>query len=495
MRLSEDEDRRVLLLEAGPDYRSADTPAPMRSLTPSAVGVDEIMAVYGYPSIQARRSPKQRARLYWRGRGVGGSSAINGMYAIRTTVEDLDGWAAQGCTGWSHDEVLPLLVAMERDLDFGDEPYHGADGPTPIRRPARDDLLLHDLAVEQVALRMGFPSAPDHNAPGARGISPYAYNGDDERRWSTNDAYLEPARDRANLRILGGVLVDRVVFDGARAVGVRVIVDGAVRDLRATADVVLAAGAVHSPAILLRSGIGPAGDLRALGVPVLADLPVGRGFQDHAGLMATISLHDRSRIPKRQGHLCIRYTTGVGTEPDDGFIAVTNGLGMGAPIGGLVGWVNFVESRGRVEVTSTDPTVDPVVECNMLDHPDDRERLQVVFGHLRELAESPEVAEVATLVNYGLYDRTVPPGTTFTDAEFEEFALAAVIDTQHACGSCRMGAPDDPATVVDAEGRVLGVEGLRVADASTFPWVTRANTNLTAILVGEKIAQVMRAGR
>jgi choline dehydrogenase-like flavoprotein len=482
----------VLLLEAGPDYRSADTPAEMRSLTPTAVGVDELMAVYGYPNIRARRSPKQRERLYWRGRGVGGSSAINGMYAIRTTVEDLDGWAAAGCTGWSHDDVLPLLVAMERDLDFGGEPYHGADGPTPIRRPARDELLPHDLAVEQVALRLGFPAAPDHNAPGARGISPYAYNGDDDRRWSTNDAYLEPVRTRPNLRIRGGALVDRVRFEGTRAVGVRAIVDGTAVELRA-AEVVLAAGAVHSPAILLRSGVGPAEDLRSLGVPVLADLPVGRGFQDHAGLMATISLHDRSRTPRRQGHLCIRYTTGVGDEPDDGFIAVTNGLGMGAPIGGLIGWVNFVESRGRLELTSTDPTVDPLVECNMLDHPDDRARLRVVFGHLRELAESPEVAEVATLVNYGLYDRTVPPGTRFTEAEFDEFALAAVLDTQHACGTCRMGDPSDPRSVVDPDGRVLGVEGLRVADASVFPWVTRANTNLTAILVGERIARAMRA--
>ena len=493
-RLSEDGGRRVLLLEAGPDYRSADTPREIQQLSPIVVGVQDLMDVYGYPNILAKRSAKQDPRLYWRGRGVGGSSAINGMYAIRATVEDFDGWAAQGCTGWSHDEVLPLLARMERDLDFGHEPYHGADGPTPILRPTRDELLPHDLAVEAVALRMGFPAAEDHNAPGATGVSRYAYNGDGTKRWSTNDAYLEPARERDDLVIRGGVVVDRVLVEGSRAVGVRAIVDSReVVDFRG-AEIVLAAGAVHSPAILVRSGIGPSDELRGLGIDVRADLPVGRNFQDHAGLMATISLRDERLRPKRQGHLCIRYTTGVGDEVDDGFIAVTNALGMGAPIGGLVGWVNRVDSLGRVRVASTDPMIDPVVECNMLDHPDDKARMRIVFAHLREIAESPELAEVATLVHYGGLHRTAPPGTSFTDAELDDFALEAAIDTQHACGSCRMGSPEDPTAVVDPEGRVLGFDGLRVADASIFPWVTRANTNLTAILVGEKIAETMRAG-
>ena len=491
-RLSEDEDRTVLLLEAGPDYRSADTPHEIQQLTPTVVAVEELMRVYGYPNIKARRSAKQGLHRYWRGRGVGGSSAINGMYAIRATVEDFDGWAAAGCVGWSHDEVMPLLNRLERDLDFGDEPYHGSDGPTPITRPQRSEMLSHDLAVHAAALRMGFPEAEDHNAPGSWGVSPYAYNSDGEKRWSTNDAYLEPARARPNLVIRGEVVVDRVLFERRRAVGVRAIVDGAVEDFRA-ADVVVAAGAVHSPAVLFRSGIGPADDLRSLGVVVLADLPVGRNFQDHAGLMATISLHDDAPVPKpkRKGHLCIRYTTGVDDQVNDGFIAVVNSLGVGAPIGGLIGWVNRVDSVGRVQVVSTDPTVDPVVECNMLDHPSDKARMRVVFDHLREIASSPELAAAATVSHYGLY-RTAPADARFTEAEFDDFALEAAIDTQHACGSCRMGAPDDPTAVVDPEGRVLGVDGLRVADASVFPWVTRANTNLTAILVGEKIADAMR---
>jgi choline dehydrogenase len=490
-RLSEDEGRSVLLLEAGPDYRSADTPAAIQRLSPTVVGSERLMAIYGYPNILATRSAKQEPRRYWRGRGVGGSSAINGMYAIRATVDDFDGWAAQGCVGWGHDDVLPLLAKLERDLDFGSEPYHGDEGPTPIRRPARDELLAHDLAVEEAARRIGFPVADDHNAPGASGLSPYAYNSDGHRRWSTNDAYLEPARARGNLEIRGGALVDHVLFEGDRAVGVRVIVDGTALDLRG-AEVVVSAGAVHTPAILVRSGIGPADDLAALDVAVRADLPVGRNFQDHAGMMATISLHDETPRPLRQGHLCIRYTTGVGDDADDGFIAVTNALGIGAPIGGLVGWVNKVESVGRVQVVSTDPTVDPRIECNMLDHPLDRARMRIVFGHLREIAEAPEVAAVATVLHYGL-ERTAPADARFTDAELDDFALEAAIDTQHACGSCRMGSAEDPSTVVDPDGRVHGVEGLRVADASIFPWVTRANTNLTAILVGERIAQAMRA--
>jgi choline dehydrogenase len=165
---------------------------------------------------------------------------------------------------------------------------------------------------------------------------------------------------------------------------------------------------------------------------------------------------------------------------------------MGAPIGGLIGWVNKVDSVGRMQVVSTDPTVDPVVECNMLDHPNDKARMRIIFEHLREIASSPDLAAAATLSHYGLY-RTASPDTVFaTEAEFDDFALEAAIDTQHACGSCRMGGPDDPSAVVDPEGRVRGVDRLRVADASIFPSVTRANTNLTAILVGEKIAESMR---
>lgn len=493
-RLTEDASRTVLLLEAGPNYTSAETPESIQALIPTLIADEQAMATYGYPGIMAKRSSKQDPRLYWRGRGTGGSSAINGMYAIRATVEDHDGWAKRGCVGWGYDDVLPFLTKMETDLDFGSDPYHGDSGPTPILRPARDQFLAHELVLEANHARYGFELSPDHNAPGATGLSPYAYNSFGDKRCSTNDAYLEPARGRANLTIQGDTIVDTLVFEGSRCVGVNAIVGGAPGELRAD-EIVLCAGAVHTPAILVRSGIGPASDVRGLGLELRADLPVGENFQDHAGQMANIFLPnaDVAKPTKRQGHMVMRYTTGVGDESNDGVIAFVNTLGMGAPIGGLVGWVNYVDSVGRITVTSTDPTVDPFVEVNMLEHPNDMLRMKSIFQRMLDICEDPEFKEHAVIMGMGM-TAPVEPGALTNDAELEDFLLANAIDTQHACGSARMGDPSDPTTVVDPEGRVLGFDGLRVADASVFPFVTRANTNLTAILVGEKIAQSMREG-
>lgn len=490
-RLTEDASRNVLLLEAGPDYRAADTPPELHALIPTVIADEAMMSVYGYPNIMAKRSAKQDPRLYWRGRGVGGSSAINGMYAIRATVEDHDGWAKRGCVGWGYDDVLPLLNKMETDVDFGSEPYHGADGPTPIIRPPHEQFLPHELALEANAAGLGFALAPDHNAPGAAGLSPYAYNSFGEKRCSTNDAYLEPARGRANLTIQGDTVIDTVLFEGNRAVGVRAIVGGQVTEIRGD-EIVLSAGAVHTPAILIRSGIGPASDVRGLGVGLRADLPVGLNFQDHAGVMANLFVHNppEGLKPKRQGHMITRYTTGIGNETNDGVIAFVNTLGMGVPIGGVVGWVNYVDSVGRLTVTSTDPMVDPFVEVNMLGEPSDMQRLKSIYARIIEITEEPTFKAEASIVGLGLVAPRDPG--PMTDAELEDFLLTNAIDTQHACGTCRMGDSSDPTTVVDPEGRVLGFDGLRVADASVFPFVTRANTNLTAILVGEKIAQLMR---
>lgn len=494
-RLTEDEGRNVLLLEAGPNYTSAETPEMIHALIPMMITDEEVYATYGYPDLVAKRSSKQEDRRYWRGRGVGGSSAINGMYAIRATVEDHDAWAKRGCVGWGYDDVLPLLNHMETDLDFGGESYHGDNGPTPILRPARDQFLPHELVLETNAGKFGFGLAPDHNAPGATGLSPFAYNSFGETRCSTNDAYLEPARGRANLTIQGDTMIDTLIFEGTRCVAVNAIVGGERVELRAN-EIVLCAGAVHTPAILVRSGIGPASDVKGLGIELRADLPVGENFQDHAGQIANIFLPnaDVTKKTRRQGHMVIRYTTGIGGETNDGVIAFVNTLGMGAPIGGLVGWVNYVESIGRITITSTDPTVDPYVEVNMLDNPNDMARMKSIYKQMMEICNDPEFAEHATVMGIGMMAPTTPDQLT-NDAELEDFLLANAIDTQHACGTARMGDPSDPTTVVDPEGRVLGFEGLRVADASVFPFVTRANTNLTAILVGEKIAQSMRDGK
>ncbi|MEQ3553433.1 GMC family oxidoreductase N-terminal domain-containing protein [Pseudonocardia nematodicida] len=475
-RLSEDDGRRVLLLEAGPDYRSADAVPMLRGVEPGKVHLArELAASHTFPDLVATRSSAQQPLPYIRGRGAGGSSAINGLFAIRPPREDFDGWAAQGCTGWSFDDVLPLLTAMESDQDFPDEPYHGAHGPTPIVRPRREDFATVDAAVDRITERLGHPWAPDHNAPGSTGVSPYAYNSFGTERVSTNDAYLEPARERPGLEVRGDALVDRVLFSGSRAVGVRAVAGGTVVEFR-SAEVVLCAGAIHSPAILQRSGIGPAAELRELGVDPLTDLPVGHGLQDHPGITLALGLHepvDYGGLPER-GQLCVRFDTGVGEEPDDGMLGTPGALGVGVTAGGVIGWVNRVSSTGRVRIAGTDPALDPSVDFDMLSAPEDMQRFRAVVDELRRIAAAPEMKEIAAFTALGA--ELVSPETPMTDDEFARFSLTNVVDTVHASGSCRMGSPDAPDVVV-------------------LPWVPRANTNLTAILVGEKIARDIRGGR
>ena len=221
-RLSEDPQLRVLLLEAGPNYRSADTPEAIHSRGDAALTYSSQNQLYHWPSLQARRTTGQQPGPYWVGRGVGGSSAINGMVAIRGTMENYDRWAAEGCAGWSAEEVIPYFTRLEDDLNFGDKPYHGRGGPIPIDRTPLQEWGAVDLAMRDAALDLDYGWAEDHNAPYSTGVSPYAFNARNQIRVSTNDAYLEPARSRQNLTIVGNTLVDKVLFDDARkkAIGV-----------------------------------------------------------------------------------------------------------------------------------------------------------------------------------------------------------------------------------------------------------------------------------
>jgi choline dehydrogenase-like flavoprotein len=511
-RLSEDATREVLLLEVGPDYRSTSTPPALRSRDDTGMLIDgfpppdEIIARHFFRSLTARRTSAQAPTSLLRGRGLGGSSAVNGMFAIRPTVEDLDGWCAAGALGWSFAETLPLLMRLESDQDFGSADYHGTDGPLPVVRPAGDDFLPIDEAFRQAALAMGHVSAPDHNAPRTYGISPYAYNAPGGTRVSTNDGYLEPARNRRNLRILGDTRVDQVLFEGGRAVGVRAVRAGETVEFRAE-ELILSAGAVHSPAILLRSGVGPAADLRNLGLDVVADLPVGSGLQDHPLMLMRVNLMDGAQPQApgtRAARYCIRYGLGATAEPTDAMLTLMS-VASAPNLGMLYGWLNNVASTGRIRLASPDPAMDPIVDSNLLSHPEDMRRMLQMIDDMKALVREPalsaytasaDLARMDTTYAFNveeeeagldLFDRSV------TEAELRSFVLSNVFDAAHISGTCRMGSADDPDVVVDNHGRVLGLENLRVADASIFPWVPSANTNVSAILVGEKIADIFRA--
>ena len=482
-RLSEDPDRRVLLLEAGMDYRSSDTPRHIRSPNPARIISD---SDYHWPGLVARRTSMQAPSLYWRGRGVGGSSAINGQIAIQAMPEDYDRW---GVSGWSSVDLLPAIRRMEADLDFGDAPYHGDSGPIPVYRAPQEEWGAVDLALRDAALASGHPWHDDHNAPGSSGVSPYAINSRGGERVTTNDAYLEPARHRPNLVIRGGARVHRIMLSGQRAVGVRALHDGVVTEIPA-GQVILCAGAIHSPALLQRSGIGPAALLSSLGIEVVADLPVGAGLQEHPAIWLMLALreHARERSPDaRHTNCCVRYGSGVaGSVPNDMLLLSMNLSGYGGEgfgTGLLELCVFESESRGDVAITDADPAVEPRVDFRMLCDPGDLARLRDGVRRLMDLAWTDPIRGIASDVWLGPERVEIDPD--MTDAVIDAWLMRSCVDAQHAAGSCRMGRSDHPETVVDEQCRVLGVDRLLVVDASIMPKVPRANTHLPTVTIGE----------
>jgi len=496
-RLSEDAETTVLLLDAGPNYRSADAPPEMRSPNPFGIILDPEASRFRFDALLARRSSAQEPRPYWRGRGVGGSSSINGQIAIRGIPEDFNAWADEGCVGWSWQDVLPAFNHLEDDLDFGDKPYHGQDGPIPIYRAPVETWGKVDLALREAALDLGYGWDPDHNAPEGNGVSPYAINSRDGVRVSVNDGYLEPARSRPNLTIRGGVVVDRVLFDGRRATGVRAITVDGQREFRG-ANVILAAGSIHSPAILIRSGIGRAAELSALGIPVVADLPVGENLVEHSAVWIGLNLKPAARatsLDQRHTNCCVRYSSGLaGSGRNDMIMNSMNvgGFGEEGLRRGLINVCTFQTfSRGRVTVTSIDPLVDPEVDLAMLSDERDLVRLRDGMRRLQQVVAHPATQRITESTASWVTGESLAPDAS--DDELDAWLLANCQDCQHPIGTCRMGSPDDPQSVVDPACRVLGVEGLRVIDASIMPENPRANTHLTCVMIGELMAERLRA--
>ena len=495
-RLTEDPEVTVLLLDAGPNYRSADAPPEMRSPNPFGIILDPEASRFRFDSLLARRSASQAPRPYWRGRGVGGSSSINGQIAIRGIPEDYDWWAEEGCAGWTWADVLPAFKRLEDDLLYGDKPYHGKDGPIPIYRAPFETWGPVDLALREAALDLGYGWEPDHNAPEGSGVSPYAINSRDGVRVSVNDGYLEPARSRPNLTIMGGVVVDRVLCDGHRATGVRTVTVDGPREFQGST-VILAAGAIHSPAILVRSGIGPADQLTALGVPVVADLPVGENLVEHSAVWIGLNLKREAwatSLDQRHTNCCVRYSSGLAGAGRNDMIVVSMNVGGFGEEGlrrGLLNVCTFQTfSRGRVTVTSTDPLADPEVDLAMLSDERDLVRLRDGMRRLQQIVAHPATRRITASTASWVTGEEVSPDAS--DGALDAWLLANCNDCQHPIGTCRMGAAADPRSVVDPDCRVIGVEGLRVIDGSIMPENPRANTHLTCVMIGELMAERLR---
>lgn len=504
-RLSEDPSIRVLLLEAGRDWRADEAPEAARS-----ANIMPFMHQPGHqqdwqwPGVQSRRTAAQEPKHYWRGRGLGGSSLVNAQIAIWGVGAAFDAWEAIGCEGWGARDVLPLFARMEDDPEMAQTNYHGQGGPIPIYRAPEDTWGPVDKGLRDASLAAGYPLNRDLNAPEGEGFSNYPINSRGLKRITTNDGYLEPARGRENLTILGGALVDKVVLEDGRATGLRAKVGGDWQVFRA-GEIVLCAGAVHSPAILMRSGLGPSMHLRDHGIPCLREMPdVGRHFMDHPVIRVKITLkpgHRTTDPDQRHTNSCLTYSSGLGEGGVRDMIMIgfnhRNIDGTDAPndFGAIGIGLYDAFSRGAVTLTSAAPEADPQIEENMLADPRDRIRLRDGVRRVHALSKQPGLAEIAESFTMGDTALTLDEAVALSDDALDTWMLENATDIQHAAGTCRMSAYADPTGVVNPDLTVKGVPGLRVADASIMPMDCRANTHMTCVMIGEWLADKMKSAR
>jgi len=485
-RLSEDPACEVTLLEADPDLAGvADLPADVVDASGPTLAHD-----WGYaaePDRLGRCIALPRAKL------IGGCSATNGCFALRGAPADYDGWAGMGNPGWSFGEVLPFFRRLEADADFGDE-WHDTQGPVPIRRSAPAELNPVQAAFIEAACAYGLAYVADHNRPGAVGVGPMPRNARAGVRMSTALTYLAAARGRPNLTVRGSAMADRIEVRGGTATGVRL----AGGEVVTAGRVVLAAGAYASPAILQRSGIGPAAQLRPLGVAVVADLPgVGNNLADHPLVAVDLPARAGTTGPRFQTMATMRSQLAPAGSPPDLHLFAAGPFGASQDadpadaVFGLVTGLVLPYSRGWVRIRSADPADPPCIDVAHLRHPDDMSRMVEATliaraisrtAPLTGLIEGPELA----------------PGPAITDGDISAIAasIASRVDTyHHPAGTCRMGPDPDGGAVVDARGRVHGIEHLHVADASIMPAIPSANTNLPTIMIAERVACWITAER
>jgi 5-(hydroxymethyl)furfural/furfural oxidase len=482
-RLSENRTRQILLLEAGPSFRSVDAPSEMRESS----GIQIIRrGGYHWPSLFAQLTEVQKPRPYFRGFGLGGSSSINASGAVRGTPDDYDGWARDGCDRWSWNDVLSSFIRLEHDLDFGDRAYHGRNGPIPIERTPTAEWGAVARAFAEAALASGARWQDDVNAPDASGLYPGARNTRNGIRVTTNDAYLEPARERSNLSISGAAIVDRVEFDRGRAVAARTTIDGATQTIEG-ANIVLSAGAIHSPAILLRSGIGGADALRALGIACVVDLPaVGENLCDHPLVQLKLELKGAARSSPSSilAYNCGLRTRSDSAESNDDLSMFAANYGATLDEGAIGVALMQPLSRGRLHVRSVDSRVQPWLEFRMLSQERDRAAMRNAVRLAFGLARHPALSNVCSKVSApGLTDSILADNHALDD-----WLLANCEEFFHAAGTCRMGANDDSRSVVDPRCCVRGVENLLVCDASIIPRPPHAPTHLTAVMLAEHLA-------
>jgi choline dehydrogenase len=472
-RLSEAPDRSVLLLEAGPDLRTR-MPDDVRDGRRPTFGQD-----WGYVS---EPDSEGLVRSLFRGKLLGGCSSTNATFALRGHPADYDGWASAGNTGWAFADALPYFCKLETDADFGSAEWHGSSGPMPIRRYGASELTDVASAGLETLEDCGFPRISDHNQPGAVGLAPIPVNTRDGQRISTALAYLTPVEDRPNLTVRGSAQVAELIMKGARALGVRLLSG---EEIRAD-QVVVSAGTYASPALLIRSGMGPPAALRALDVPVIAELPgVGQNLIDHPAV--SVDLHyDKVVEPVPVFQVAATFYS-ASTDPRGApdLQCVVGGPYEGEPAMFFIGAALLKpRSRGSVALRSIDPTAPPRIDLGYFRASDDLDRL---LEGLRRVSEVSRVGAVKELSG-GIDDAPGP------EVDLRSWARSATWTYHHPVGTCAMGVDPSAGAVVDPACRVHSVEGLWVIDASVMPDIPSANTHIPTVMVAERAAALM-AGR
>jgi 5-(hydroxymethyl)furfural/furfural oxidase len=549
-RLSARSANKVLLIEAGIDTPHGKVPAAVLDSYP---GTAYLNPNYTWNRLKvtteviSHNNPGEKPpplRTYEQARILGGGSSINGQLANRGAPTDYDEWAAKGATGWDWNSVLPFFKKVERDMDF-DNDWHGREGRIPVRRIFPDLWPEHAKAVGKAFEQAGWKYLQDQNAGWEDGYFPITISNAYERRVSAAIGYLDPGtRMRSNLTISTNTQAMELVFDGQRCTGVKALVGGRPNVFEGK-EIILSCGAIHSPAHLMRAGIGPAAHLREMGIEVRSALPgVGQQLQDHPAVAVAAFLKPHARIihdySRRHIYTALRYSSGLpGIPAGDMFTVVTNKTSwhkVGEQIGSFIVTVYKTYSEtGSVKLRSKDWEEEPQVDFNLLSDQRDLERMMDGvrrFGamHLTPIMQgvtefpfpasySDKVRQVGLLskknklitdalgllldgpaaVRKYLLENLVMEGITLQDVltddeKCEAFVRRAAVGVWHASCTCRMGRDDDPMAVVDPAGRVRGVEGLRVVDASVFPAVPCANTNFPVLMTAEKMADAILTG-
>ena len=515
-RLSEDSSRSVLLLEAGELYGGEPSNFPdcvtnPANMTSSMPGGPHNWTMLGtlVPGVQVPIP---------RGKGIGGSGAINGAYFERGTEANFDEWAKLGNDAWSYDQVLPFFKRLEKDLDFGGD-LHGADGPIAVRRETADRAPEFTGAFTAACRGMGFPNEPDKNAGGTDGVGPVPLNVADGTRISSGIAYLVPALRRPNLTVIGNAHVRKVVLEGSVCVGVEADVDGK-REVFRGATTVLSAGALRSPQLLMLSGIGPAAHLRQHGIDVIQDLPgVGANLTDHPELSLRWNFSGKSKVIAGRGVMtsALNWTSEGSDQPGDleilPFVCkagdmmklgpmlkaprksfaglrqtslkflIQQAKGMNHPFAAI--GLQQEDSRGQVRLRSADPYEQPDINWNLMATDSDRRRFREGIRVAADVFGSSEMRKIGgRMIN-------LDEASLQDDKALDEWAVRNIFAVGHPSCTCRMGPESDTDAVVDQFGRVYGVDGLRVADTSIFPKIPSRGPNATAVMAGERISDFL----